>query len=266
MLRNVIYAFVYGREGAGKTRLAMTLAKDKNDIGIGYVTAESSGVTSLVTAGFNRKIPVEVLPPAGEDPFPHAVAALESFRKDPSIHTVVLDGCTVICGRAVDHLDDDGDGKIDWDSWSTILAGFRHIEAVCEKITRGDKAKGIPPKSVIMTAWEKAATYEPHPFQRGVQVLKDSGRPLLQGQAQTWLPGNVDIIARITSGMKKVEVAKTLDNGKKIKVFKEKFTSELQVKPTDEWLAKTRWDELPNPCPADLRLILDMVNGKKKIE
>jgi hypothetical protein len=40
-----------------------------------------------------------------------------------------------------------------------------------------------------------------------------------------------------------------------------KFKSTLNLKPNGEYLAKTRWDFLPDPCPTDLKWILSKVNA-----
>lgn len=243
MLRNRIYAFVYGAEGSGKTRLAMSLA-NPDGYGVSYITPESSGPTSLISAGYPKDIPVEVLPPSGEDPFEPCIAAIEDFAADKSITTICIDGCTVICGRAVDHLSGgEGEKALGWDGWGQVLNGFRQIEAACERANRAGK-------SIILTAWENPPQYEDT---MGGRVLKDGGegRPLLQGKAATWLPGNCDIVARITSTFKTVNV-----NGK----AERKFQAQLQVNRRNDWLAKSRWP-LPDPCPANLKEILRIVSG-----
>ena len=239
-MANRIYAFVYGAEGVGKTLLPMTLA-DETGHGVAYVTAETRGPTSLVTAGWPSDIPVEVLPPGGEDPFPPAAAAVEAFTKDKSIRCICLDGLTVMTGRAVDYRTDGaGEKSMEYDGWQWLLAEFRALEILCEKAVRAGK-------SVVMTAWESPPTYE---TTLGGEALKDEGRPMLQGKAKFWLPGGADVVARMTSTTIKDPKTKELT-----------FKGQLQVHRRNDWLAKTRW-RLPDPCPADLRRILALVQGQ----
>jgi hypothetical protein len=245
MMRGNIYAFIYGQEGVGKTRLAMSLSKVKGGLDVGYITAESSGPTSLISAGFSPDIACELLPPSGGDPFPPAVEAIKSFARDPKIHTIVVDGCTVICGRAVDHYGNgEGEKALGWEGWQAVLTGFRAIEVECEKASRAGK-------NVILTAWEN----EPKTADTmdGADIV-EKGRPLLQGKAKTWLPGNCDIVARLTASFIPIP-------GSKSKEMQYKGT--LQVHATEEWLAKTRWN-LPQKCPANLQWILDRVEEQKK--
>lgn len=242
LARNNIYAFIYGAEGTGKTLLPMTLA-DERGYGVAFITADMSGPTSLLSMGYPRDIPVEVLPPGGEDPFDAAIAAIQSFANDKTIRVICLDGATVMCGRAVDHYSDgQGEKALGWEGWGQILNGFRQVEGALDRATRAGK-------SVVITAWEAEPTYEDT---MAGKTLKDEGRPLLQGRAKTWLPGNCDIVARLTSTFKTVSVG-----GKAEK----KFSATLQVNRGRDWLAKTRW-KLPDPCPADLKWILSQVNGQ----
>lgn len=247
MMRGNIYAFVYGREGVGKTNLITTVLTDPQGLDLGIVTAESSGPTSLVNRGYSPDIACELLPPSGEDPFPVAVAAIQSFTKDPKIKSILVDGTTVICGRAVDHFGNgDGEKALGWEGWAAVLNGFRQIEAACEKASRAGK-------NVVITAWENPPKVTDNGMGAGSQVA-EIGRPLLQGKASTWLPGNCDIVARLTSRYTKNAVG-----GKTVMEYK----GTLQVHATDEWLAKTRW-ALPEKCPADLKWILSQINGQQK--
>lgn len=233
-----IYAFVYGAEGVGKTLLPMTLANN-DGLGVAYITAEKSGPTSLISAGYPGNLPVEVLPD-NEEPFDTAVAALNDFASDKSIHCICLDGLSVMSGAAIDFLSDSkGEKALGYDGWAAILSGFRRVEAACNRAFRQGK-------SVVLTAWEAPPTYEDT---LGGQALKEEGRPWLQGKAKYWMPGKCDIVARMTSTFRTVAV-----NGKATKQFEGK----LHLKRGAGWVAKSRWD-LPDPCPADLQWILSEV-------
>jgi hypothetical protein len=85
------------------------------------------------------------------------------------------------------------------------------------------------------------------------RVIKEGHRPLLQGQAKDWLPGKVDIIARMSSKTTKKAVGKEV---------KREWNGFLYCYGTDEYLAKTRWT-LPDPAPADLKKILGIVRGQR---
>lgn len=241
MRRKALYVMVYGVEGSGKTCLAMTLA-DKDKKGVGYITHESSGPTSLVSIGYPADTPVELLTP-GIDPFPETYKALREMAKDPTIQTICLDNVTAICGNAVMfYSDGEGDKQMGYDGWGYVKAGFMGISAECDKITRAGK-------SVVITAWEREPSYE---NTKGGQVLKDVGRPQLQGDAKHWVPGNADLIARISSKFVS-EIDPVTKKNKKT------FKSSLQVHASGLFLAKTRW-ALPNPCPADLKFILKEIS------
>jgi len=243
MLRKNIYAFVYGREGVGKTNLIMSLAHKSDGSDIAIITPESSGPTSILSRGFSGDIAVELLPPSGHDPFEPCIKAIESFTRDPSISGICVDGLTVMCGRGIDFLSDgQGEKAMGYDGWGQLLNGFRMVEAAAEKASRAGK-------SVLFTAWENPPQYEDT---MGGQSVKALGRPLLQGKAQTWMPGNCDVVARMTS-----KFTKEVVNGKAMPVFK----ASLQVNANAEWFAKTRW-LLPDPCPADLKYILQQVQSQ----
>jgi len=241
--RGQIYAFIFGAEGVGKTTLAMSLA-DANGRGVAFVTSDQSGPTSLLTQGFPSDIPVDVLPGSGIDPFPATIRAIQSFANDKSIHCISLDNVTTLCGRAVDYLSNgEGEKAMGWDGWGQLLAGFRQIESACDRATRAGK-------SVIITAWEAPPTYEDT---LGGRVLKEEGRGDLQGKAKRWVPGNCDIIARMTCRF----VTESIPGGKSRRVFKGQLHTQRYGEAAD-YAVKSRWN-IPSPCPADLRWILNEV-------
>lgn len=242
ILGKTLYAFIYGVTGCGKTMLPMTLSRADGGSDVGIITAEQNGPTSLATRGY-LKAKVEVLPGAGNDPFAPTLNALSVFRKDKTVTTVVVDGLTVISGRAIEFLSDgEGEKALGFEGWQQMLAHFRQMEGVCEQLTRLGK-------NVILTAWEEEPHYEDT---MGGRSLAQKGRPLLQGKAKTWLPGNVDVIARMTSRYKR--------EGKGLK-----WEGRLDLKPTGDWLGKTRWDFLPSPHPPDLKLMLDTVRKYRPV-
>lgn len=246
MLVHNLYLMIYGAEGTGKTRLPTTLSKLPGGADIGYITPERGGPTSLATSGFGA-CPVFVVPSDG-DPFPPVFDAIDRLAKDKVITTIVIDGCTVLCGRAVDFLSDgEGDKALGWDGWGQVFNCFYQLEKRCERVFRSGK-------SVIYTAWEEEPAFEDVKAAFGNQttrVLNHEGGPWVKGQGKRWLPGNCDIIGRLTSRF----VTKP---GVKGKVFE----GSLQIKRSREWKAKTRWDFLPDPCPADLNQILKLVQAR----
>ena len=250
LMRNNIYLFCYGAEGVGKTLLAMTLA-DAKGRGVAYITADPSGPTSVRNRGYPGDIPVELLPGEGEDPFGIAVSAINTFARDPSIHCICVDGLSVICGRAVDFLSGgEGEKALGFDGWGQVLKGFRDIEGACDGATR----KG---KSIILTAWEIEPEYRDLPKALGGgRTMEKEGHPYLQGKAQIWMPGNCDIVARMTSRFVTVKG----NDGKAAR----RFQGSLHVNregAAQDWKVKSRWS-LPSPCPADLRWILDKVKNQ----
>lgn len=264
LMIKVVYLFLYGPTGCGKTCLALTLDPD----GTAYITAETRGPTSAVNMmedkdpNWNGDFIVCVVPSKG-DPFKAILAYLEQLRRNPKVTVVVLDGLSGICDRAVDHAETViGEGTMTWQEWGWVLKGFKRIERACERIVRGDKDAGIPPKSVIMTAWEKEPKREADPFDPKEQNVVEPARPWLQGEAKNWLPGNCDILGRMRGYKKSVQV-KVKKDGKVRLVTKRKFVAEIYAYPSEDFIAKTRWTMLPDPCPADLKLILGMVNSRR---
>lgn len=244
LVKERLYAFIYGAEGTGKTRLGMSLAGPKGE-GLGIITAEEGGPTSLLSAGASLDLPIYLLPPAGEDPFPHVKQAITELTRDPKVRIIMLDGCTSISGRAIEFLSSgEGEKALGFPGWQEILANFRQIEGLAEKAVRAGK-------SFIFTSWEREPDYEDT---LGGKVLKSEGGPLLAGQAKTWLPGNVDILARMTSKFVQVKDPNT---GKLVK----QWQGQLQLHRDGAWKAKSRW-ALPSPYPADLRKMLADVRGQ----
>jgi len=246
LVRQTIYAVVYGATGVGKTLLPMSLA-DAAGRGVSFVTADQSGLTSVLTQGYPGDIPVEILPAAGEDPFPMAVAAIESFTRDSTIKVICVDGATTICMRAVDfHSGGEGEKALGYDGWGMIFNGFRLIEAACDKATRANK-------SVVITALETPPEYEDIKTLAGrVKTLTKEGTLFVQGKGRVWVPSQADIFGRMTGKF----VSKNV-NGK----VERKYKAELWVNREGalvDWDVRSRW-KLPSPCPADLRWILDHV-------
>jgi hypothetical protein len=199
--------FIYGIEGSGKTRAAMTIKPEAPE-GVAYITPESGGPTSLLSAGYPSSIQIELLENDGNDPFEKVIRSLQAFGNDPKIHTICVDGCTGICGKAIDHFSNGrGEKAMGYDGWGYMLNGWRQVEAAAEKLFR----KG---KNIIYTAWEMPPTYSDS---FGTKVLDHVGRPYIMGKGQLWLPGNVDIIARITSTFVS---EKDPTSGKMVKKFK----------------------------------------------
>jgi hypothetical protein len=209
---------------------------------VAYVTAEEAGLTSLVSAGYSGDIRYELVGTPGEDPFEPAVNAVSAFARAKDVNVICLDGASVICGRAVTYLTG-GEDKADWETWRQVLSGFVRIEEALDKASRLGK-------SVVVTAWEQPPVYEDSLAGR---TLKEAGSPWIQGKGKIWLPGNADIIGHLTSKMEKKPDPKT-------KKMVEKWSSKLQVHPSEEWVAKTRLP-LPMYAPANLRTILEMARN-----
>lgn len=247
-LRNSVYAFVYGREGVGKTSLVMTLADPKTKKGVAFITAERNGPSSLVTQGYPKDIPVEVLLPA-RDPFLDIVGSVKAFGADKTITAICLDGITVIAGYAIDFFSKGkGEKALGYDGWGKILTGFRQVEHALATVADAGK-------SVVLTSWEREPEWTPAPFDSSVRIVNEMGRPLIQGQAKHWLPGRCDIVARMTAHFTK----QTVPGGKPKSVFK----AELQVNASKEWFAKSRW-ALPDPCPANLAEIVRIAKQQRE--
>lgn len=248
-MKGVLYVFVYGEEGVGKTRLVTTLSRRKDGMDLAFITPEESGPTSIVSAGFSPNIPMWVLP-MGTNPFEEAAAAITEATRIKGLTALCVDGITTMFGQAIDLFSEgQGEKELGWGGWGQILNEARKLEFAC----RAAKAKGL---SIVMTAWDREPQYEEAAF-ASAPILKEKGRPLIQGQAKKWLPGNVDIVARMTASFVKEPDPKT-------KKLVKRWKGELQVNASKEWLAKSRW-RLPDPCPADLGWILNQVKTQKAL-
>jgi hypothetical protein len=246
-MRNNIYAFVYGDTGSGKTRLACSLRLDKEAKDIAYITPVAQNLSSVVTAGFDPL--VTELPGQNQDPFEPCMDALADYTRDKTVRVICLDDLSVMSGRAVDFLSGgEGEKALGFQGWQEMLANFRRIEGLAEAATRAGK-------SFIYTAWSNPPQSE---STLAGTMIKEKGRPYLQGKAAMWLPGNCDILARMTSKFEKTSVM-GLDNKR---VVKSVFKAELQLHASEEYLAKTRWAFLPSPYPADLKKMLGEVKAK----
>lgn len=246
LLKGVIYAFIYGETGVGKSRLSLTLSPDGKGAGCAWVTPEPGEAHSIAQVAPDAK--VALLEDA--NPVAEAITAVKILRKDPSIKVITVDGLSVMCGQLVNHLSDgEGEKALGFEGWQEVLAQFRQLEICCN-----DTVKKFN-RSIIFTAWEAAPQYEDT---MGGQALRDGGegRPLLQGKAKQWMPGQCDIIARMTS---KMVLVKDETTGKSVK----RFRGFLHLDRSGDWLCKTRW-ALPSPYPADLGKLLREVRGIKK--
>jgi hypothetical protein len=251
LLGVALYAYVFGVTGCGKTLLPMTLKKREDGTDVYYITAEQNGPTSLATTGY-LDVNVDVISAnTKKDPFPQVLKLLNAAGANEAYKTVVLDGCTVLSGRAIEHymrasgkggageLGSAGRDNMGFDGWDYVLNGFRTIERYCEKLVRSGR-------NVVLTSWELEPEYD-----EDTDTCVKYGRPMLQGQAAKWLPGGADIIARMTSRFKK-------ENGKSI------FKGQLHLKPEDDFISKTRWSFLESPYPADLgRMAREVVKFAK---
>lgn len=248
-----LYAFIYGEEGVGKTRLAMTLARPPpgkprlppNMSGVGIITIEENGPLSLLSAGYPKSTRIWKLhrsDDAGEIK-DEAVYAIQKLAARPEIHAVVLDGTSMLQQDMC--LAIGGGEKIDWDGWAKVLGNLQLIEREARKVVKGGK-------SFVWTAWETP----PMVNEKSIQTDEEGntpdeiirGGPYIQGKGKIFVPGNVDILARMTSSVV-------------IKDGKEVFRGKLQVKGDKFWKCKTRWN-LPMYCKPDLQWVLDQVNGQ----
>lgn len=244
LLKGTIYAFVYGQSGVGKTRLALSLTPEHSGVGAAWVTPEPGEAHSVAQVAPNAKVALLDQP----DPVAEATSAVVQLRQDKTLKVITVDGLSVMCGQLINYLSDgDGEKSLGFEGWQEVLASFRKLEIACN-----DAVKKFD-KSIIFTAWEAEPIYEDT---MGGQALKDSGegRPLLQGRAKQWMPGQCDIIARMTSKM----VTETVD-GKSVKRWK----GQLHIDRSGDWICKSRW-QLPSPYPADLGRMLREVQGLRK--
>lgn len=233
-----LYAMVYGDEGTGKTRMITTLSERQDMADIGIITADESGPTSLAEIG-GLSAKVWLLPGPNQDPFLPAITGIKTLRQDKTVKTIGLDACTVLSANAIQFLSGGAGGKaLGFDGWQKILSGFLKIEAEAQKCVREGK-------NFIYTAWAADPTYVDTV---GGRDLESPGRPWIHGQGKKWLPGKTDLIARLTSHHKRDGT----------------WVGNLQVRSTEEWLAKTRW-KLPDPVPCNLRQILKLVRSRREL-
>jgi hypothetical protein len=248
LLKGTIYAFVYGDTGVGKTRLALSLSPDGRGAGCAWVTSEPGETHSIAQVAPDA---VVALMESG-NPVEEAVKAVIKLRQDPNIKIITVDALSVMCGQLVNYLSEgEGEKALGFEGWQEVLATFRRLEIACNDTVKKHN------KSVIFTAWEAEPIYEDT---MGGQSLKDGGegRPFLQGKAKKWMPGQCDIIARMTS---KQVIVKD-ENGKAVKRWK----GLLHLDRSGDWLCKSRW-KLPSPYPADLgQLLRDVGVLKKKLQ
>lgn len=256
--RGVIYVFVYGEEGVGKTRLALSLSKlegDKFGTDIAFVTAEPTGATTVAT--INPAIRVARLRKCdsteeGNEWILQAARAAKKMAAVPGIKAVCIDGLHVLCGNTIDDLSDgEGEKSLGFEGWQTVLAQFRRLEKVCNAIV----ASGI---SVIFTALELAPQYATDGAFDNSRELIERGRPYLQGKAKNWMPAQCDLVCRMTS---EVVMERYKQDGKK-KVRKS-WQGMMHLDRSTPYVCKTRW-KLPSPYPADLRQLLRDVRAQKK--
>lgn len=248
--RGVIYAFVYGEEGVGKTRLALSLSKlEGDDFGsdIGFVTAEPTGATTV--AAFNANIRVARI--TGDEPILDAARAVKQLAKDDNIRAICVDGLHVLCGNTIDILSDgEGEKSLGFEGWQTVLTQFRRLERACNAVVAGGK-------SIVLTALELQPQYEQGAFSNEKEMV-ERGRPYLQGKAKNWMPAQCDIVARMTSEMRTEVIVK--DGRKKAR---KSWQGMLHLDRSTPYVCKTRW-KMPSPYPADLRQLLRDVRAQKK--
>jgi len=239
----LLYGYVYGETGAGKTTLLATLCPDKT--GLGIVSAEKGGPQVLLSLGFKGKMVFLINEPASKDsnfdPFERAIQGVHTFAARSDITAIGVDGLTLLAGMAINHWSSDGTEKgMGYDGWGAVLGGYRRLEAACRYAFEARK------KSVVSTAWEVGPVEAEDPFTKA-PYIKAQGRHYIYGKGQIWSPGPCDFLARLTSKFVK-------EGGKEV------WKGQLQVRQSAEWLAKTRFKNLPNPCPADFQKILDLVS------
>jgi hypothetical protein len=245
LLKGTIYAFVYGDSGVGKSRLALTLTPEGKGVGAAWVTSEPGEAHSVAQVAPHA---IVALLDTG-NPVEEAISAVTQLRQRKEIKVITVDGLSVMCGQLINYLSDGaGEKSLGFEGWQEVLATFRSLE-----IAANDAVKKFD-KSVIFTAWESEPVYEDT---MGGQALKDGGegRPYLQGKAKKWMPGQCDIIARMTSKL----ITEKNAEGKMVKSFK----GQLHLDRSGDWLCKSRW-KLPSPYPADLGRMLREVQGVKK--
>lgn len=245
LLKGTIYAFIYGQTGVGKSRLSLTLTPDGKGAGAAWVTPEPGEAHSIAQIAPNAIVALL----DGANVVEEAISAVTQLRQRKDIKVITVDGLSVMCGQLVNYLSDgEGEKALGFEGWQEVLSTFRRLEIACN-----DAVKKFD-KSVILTAWEAEPVYEDT---MGGQALKDGGegRPLLQGKAKQWMPGQCDIIARMTSKM----VSEKNAEGKMVK----KWRGLLHLDRAGDWICKSRW-ELPSPYPADLGRMLRQVQGLKK--
>jgi hypothetical protein len=246
LLKGVIYAFVYGETGVGKSRLALTLTPEGKGEGAAWVTPEPGEAHSIAQVAPNARVALL----DSQNPVEEAASAVRQLRQDKTVTVITVDGLSVMCGQLVNYLSDgEGEKALGFEGWQEVLANFRTLEMTCN-----DTVKKYG-KSIIFTAWEAQPTYEDT---MGGQALKDGGegRPFLQGKAKQWMPGQCDIIARMTSKMVTVKNEQT---GK----LEKKWKGLLHLDRSGDWICKSRW-ALPSPYPANLGKMLAEVRGIKK--
>lgn len=243
LVRDNIYALVYGPEGVGKTRLPLSL--DPSGKSCGWVTAEPTGPTTI--AAYNPTAKVKFI--HGEDQIRSARQGVIEFAREKDIRVICVDGLHVLCSSMIDQLSGgEGEKALGFDGWQRVLADFRSLEIICNKVV----ASG---RSVIYTALELAPQYETDAFNRNEKVLVEEGRPFLQGKAKMWMPAQCDIVARMGS---KVRTVVNPATKKPEKVWEGFFTLDR----SGPYVCKTRW-KLPSPYPADLGKLLRDVKAAK---
>lgn len=246
LVRGNIYAFIYGPEGVGKTRLPLSL--DPSGESCGWVTAEPTGPTTI--AAYNPNARVKFI--SGEDQIPSAATAVQQLVTEGK-KIICVDGLHVLCGNTIDQISEgEGEKALGFVGWQTILAQFRRLEVVCNKAV----ASG---RSVIYTAIEAEPQYEADAFDASSRVRTAYGRPFLQGKSQKWMPAQCDIVARMTSRVKTVVDPVT-------KKTKKQWLGEFTLDMSGDFVCKTRW-QLPSPYPADLgRMLKDVRQAKAGME
>lgn len=248
LLKGTIYAFIYGQSGVGKTRLALSMFPNIADAEhqAAWITPEPGEAHSVAQLLPGAKVGLL----ESTNPVAEARSGVIQLRQDKNLKVITVDGLSIMCGQLINYLSDgEGEKALGFDGWQEVLAEFRQLEIACN-----DTVKKYN-KSVIFTAWEAAPQYDET---MGGRALKDDGegRPLLQGRAKQWMPGQCDIIARMTS---KVVTEKNEETGKVVK----RWRGQLHLDRSGDWICKTRW-QLPTPYPADLGKMLAEVKGIKK--